>query len=74
MALTPNQAILTVTTKGAEVAKAIVALEALLEAYPDARIITLTHNIDQLAGMFSGKTTLVAVVEYTPSRSDDTAL
>lgn len=73
MALIRDQAILTVTTKGADLAKAIDALEALLDAYPEARIISLTHNIDQWAGFLSAKTTLVAVVEYTPPSSGEAA-
>ena len=73
MALTQDQAILTVTTKGADVAKAVEALKALLDDYPEARIISLTHNIDQLAGLLGAKTTLLAVVEYTPSRSGEAA-
>ena len=73
MALTHDQAILSVTTKGADLRKAIDALEARLDAYPEARIISLNHNVDQWAGFFSAKTSLVAVVEFTPPSSNEAA-
>ena len=74
MALTHTQAILTVTTKGADIAKAVEALETRLDAYPEARIISLNHNIDYWAGFFSARSTVVAVVEYTPAQANKTAV
>ena len=71
MALAADQSILSVTTKGVDVAGAIDQLKAQLDGYPEARITSLTHNISAWSG-WSGKTTVVAVIEYTPSSLDGT--
>lgn len=69
MALVPYQGLVTVTVPGYYLGKAVDKLDAELQAYPDARIVALTHQANYFAA-FSGRTTVVAVVVYTP---DETA-
>ncbi len=71
MTLATDQAILSATTKGVDVAVAIDQLKAQLDDYPEARITSLTHNISAWSG-WSGKTTVIAVIEYSPSTLDGT--
>jgi hypothetical protein len=66
MALIPTQTLVTVTVPGYNMELAADALRQALVPYADARIIALTRNTNW-AGSFFGKTSLVAVVEYTPA-------
>ena len=60
MALVSNQALVTVTISGFDLAQAAKLLEEQLVAYPQARIVALV----QQPNTFEGKSTLLAVVEY----------
>lgn len=64
MALVTNQALVSVTVSGFDLARAARELEGELRAYPQARIISLTQQSNFFAGLF-GKSTLLAAVEYT---------
>jgi hypothetical protein len=66
MALIPTQALVTVVVPGYNLEPAAEALRQALVPYADARIVTLTRNTNWATSFF-GKTSLLAVVEYTPA-------
>jgi len=67
MALIPTQTLVSVTVPGYELSRAADALHLALKAYPDARIVALTRSTNWITSFF-GRTSLLAVVEYTPAR------
>ena len=66
MALISTQAIVTVSVPGFNLAPAADALRRALIPYANARIVAL-HRHTNWATAFWGKTSLLAVVEYTPA-------
>lgn len=65
MALIPTQALVTVTVPGYDLERAAAELDRALVPYADARIVALTRTTNWMTTLF-GKTSLLAVVEYTP--------
>lgn len=63
MSFAPNHDLITVTARGIDLAGAAERLRAELSAYPNARIVSMTQQTNMLTS-FSGKTTLVAAIEY----------
>ena len=66
MALIPKQAIVTVTVPGYNLKPAADALNRALDPYADARIVHLHRHTNWMTA-FLGRTSLMAVVEYTPT-------
>ena len=66
MSLISTQALVTVSVSGYNLAPAAEALRRALVPYADARIVHL-HRHTNWASAFWGRTSLLAVVEYTPA-------
>ena len=66
MALIPTQTLVTVNVPGYNLGPATEALRRALIPYADARIVALTVQSNWMSALF-GKTSLLAVVEYTPA-------
>ena len=66
MALISTQALVTVSVQGYDLKPAADALRQALIPYADARIVQL-HRHTNWASAFWGRTSLMAVVEYTPA-------
>lgn len=69
MSLAAGQALVTAVARGIDLAGAADDLRGQLQAYPDARIISLTQQTNVLTS-WSGRTTLVAAIEYTPTETE----
>ena len=67
MALIPTQTLVTVSVSGYNLEPASAALRQALIPLPDARIVALTRQTNWMTA-FWGRTSLLAVVEYTPAR------
>ncbi|WP_104083546.1 hypothetical protein [Cryobacterium sp. Y11] len=66
MALIPTQTLVTVSVPGYSLENASEALRLALIPLPDARIVAVTLQTNWMSAFF-GKTSLLAVVEYTPA-------
>lgn len=66
MSLIREQALTTVTVKKRGLTRAPEKIRAALAPYRDARIVTITGKTDWL-GSFTSPTSLLIVIEYTPT-------
>ncbi|GAB3259562.1 hypothetical protein [Arthrobacter pigmenti] len=65
MALVPHQTLVTVIVKGTGLEGAPEKVREALVPYTDARIIAMTQKSNWMTS-FSGETTLLIAIEYTP--------
>ena len=66
MALIPTQTLVTVSVPGYRLEPASHALRQALIPLVDARIVAITRQTNWMTAIF-GRTSLLAVVEYTPA-------